>query len=349
MPVPTIEWEGGIEGKIKIVEQTLLPGELKFIYCEDVKSVWEAIKGLKVRGAPAIGIAAAMGAVIAGRDIETNDSIEFLRLLDKELSYLGSSRPTAVNLFTSLKRMRMVAECNGGKPVSEIKKSLFDEAIKIFNEDKEACRKIGYNGSKFIKDGMGILTHCNAGGLATADFGTALAVIFSAHEQGKSVHVFVDETRPLLQGARLTTWELTHAKIDNTLICDNMAAYVMKKGKVDCVIVGADRIAANGDTANKIGTYGLSILAKAHGIPFYVAAPVSTFDFNINSGDEIPIEERDAKEITEGLGKRIAPYGVKVFNPAFDVTPSTNISAIITEKGIVEKPDKEKIRIALRQ
>ncbi|MGR3319162.1 MAG: S-methyl-5-thioribose-1-phosphate isomerase [Candidatus Anammoxibacter sp.] len=348
MPVSTIEWDGDFNGRIKIVDQTVLPGELKFIFCEDTKSIWDAIKELKVRGAPAIGIAAAMGTFIGARDIKTDNTQEFLSKLDTVISYIGSSRPTAVNLFTSLKRMDKVAKENSNESVDAIKKQLLNEAIKIHTEDKKYCRKIGANGAEYIKDGMGILTHCNAGGLATADFGTALAVMFSAHNQGKKIHVFVDETRPLLQGARLTAWELMNADINATLICDNMAAYVMQQGKVDCVIVGADRIAGNGDAANKIGTYGLSILAKEHKIPFYVAAPISTFDFNIKSGKEIPIEERNAEEITEGFGKRTAPKGVKVFNPAFDVTPAGNITAIFTERGVITNPDSTKIKALSR-
>lgn len=240
--------------------------------------------------------------------------------------------------------MERVAWENRDKPVHTIKEILLREAINVQNEDKSICRQIGENGAKFIKDGDGVLTHCNAGGLATADYGTALAVMFKAKENGKKFKVYADETRPLLQGARLTTWELMHAGIDVTLICDNMAAHVMKLGKIQCVIVGADRIAANGDAANKIGTYGVSILAKEHGIPFYVAAPVSTFDLNITSGDEIPIEERSSEEVTCGFGKRTAPEGVKVFNPAFDVTPAKNITAIITEKGVIEKPSTENVQ-----
>jgi methylthioribose-1-phosphate isomerase len=243
--------------------------------------------------------------------------------------------------------MEQAAYKNKNKSVQEIKESLLQEAIKIQNEDKIICRQIGENGSVFIKDGYGILTHCNAGGLATADYGTALAVMFKANEQGKRIKVFADETRPLLQGARLTAWELMHAGIDVTLICDNMAAYVMKLGKIQCVIVGADRIAANGDTANKIGTYGVSILAKEHGIPFYVAAPVSTFDLSMQSGSDIPIEERSPEEVTFGFGKRTAPEGVKVFNPAFDVTPANNIAAIITEKGVIKNPSVENIQRVL--
>ncbi len=344
MTVPTIEWEGEFEGKIKIVEQTILPLELKYIYCENKEELWDAIKKLKVRGAPAIGIAAAMGTYIGARDIKTNDKAEFLKELDLVMNYIGSSRPTAVNLFTSLDRMKKVVKENNSKNVDEIKRLLFLESQNILEEDKISCRNIGKNGAEFIKDGMGILTHCNAGGLATADYGTALAVMFKAKEDGKSISVFVDETRPLLQGSRLTAWELMNAGIKATLICDNMSAYVMKQGKVDCVVVGADRIALNGDTANKIGTYGVSILAKEHGIPFYVAAPISTFDFEIESGDQIPIEERNKEEVTNGFGKRTAPEGVDVFNPAFDVTPASNITAIITDKGVIKNPTIDKIK-----
>lgn len=344
MPLPTIEWEGNIEGRVRLIDQTLLPAEIKYIYCEDLKSIWHAIKTLTVRGAPAIGIAAVTGVLLGIKDIRTDDTEAFFKELKNVTNYLGSSRPTAVNLFWGLSRMERVAWENRDKPVHTIKEILLREAINVQNEDKSICRQIGENGAKFIKDGDGVLTHCNAGGLATADYGTALAVMFKAKENGKKFKVYADETRPLLQGARLTTWELMHAGIDVTLICDNMAAHVMKLGKIQCVIVGADRIAANGDAANKIGTYGVSILAKEHGIPFYVAAPVSTFDLNITSGDEIPIEERSSEEVTCGFGKRTAPEGVKVFNPAFDVTPAKNITAIITEKGVIEKPSTENVQ-----
>ncbi len=344
MPLPTIEWEGDINGRIRLIDQTLLPTELKFVYCEDLKSIWHAIKTLMVRGAPAIGIAGTMGVVLGIKEIQVKDADTFLKELKHVTTYLGSSRPTAVNLFWGLARMERVAQENKSKSVQEIKEALLQEALKIQNEDKVICRQIGENGTDFIKDGSGILTHCNAGGLATADYGTALAVLFKAKEQGKHIKVYADETRPLLQGSRLTAWELMHAGIDVTLICDNMAAHVMKLGKVQCVIVGADRIAANGDTANKIGTYGVSILAKEHGIPFYVAAPVSTFDLSIKSGNDIPIEERSPEEVTHGFGKRTAPEGVNVFNPAFDVTPAKNITAIITEKGVIKHPSIENIQ-----
>ncbi|TVL98726.1 MAG: S-methyl-5-thioribose-1-phosphate isomerase, partial [Candidatus Kuenenia stuttgartiensis] len=264
MPLPTIEWEGNIEGRVRLIDQTLLPAEIKYIYCEDLKSIWRAIKTLMVRGAPAIGIAAVTGVLLGIKDIRTDDTEAFFKELKNVTNYLGSSRPTAVNLFWGLSRMERVAWENRDKPVHTIKEILLREAINVQNEDKSICRQIGENGAKFIKDGDGVLTHCNAGGLATADYGTALAVMFKAKENGKKFKVYADETRPLLQGARLTTWELMHAGIDVTLICDNMAAHVMKLGKIQCVIVGADRIAANGDAANKIGTYGVSILAKEH-------------------------------------------------------------------------------------
>ncbi|MEK7804505.1 MAG: S-methyl-5-thioribose-1-phosphate isomerase [Planctomycetota bacterium] len=344
MPQATIEWEGGVDGRIRLIDQTLLPTELKYVNCDDTKSIWHAIKTLMVRGAPAIGIAGAMGVVLGAKAIQTNEVDVFLRELNKVVGYLGSSRPTAVNLFWGISRMELTAHENKGKTVKQIKELLLQEALKIQNEDKIICRQIGENGAGFITNGIGALTHCNAGGLATADYGTALAVFFKAKEQGKHFKVYADETRPLLQGSRLTAWELMQAGIDVTLICDNMAAHVMKLGKIQCVVVGADRIAANGDAANKIGTYGVSILAKEHGIPFYVAAPVSTFDLSIKSGNEIPIEERSPEEVTNGFGKRTAPEGVKVFNPAFDVTPAQNITAIITEKGVIHKPSIESVQ-----
>lgn len=346
MPVDTIIWEGDINGRIKLIDQTLLPNELKFIYCEDLPSIWQAIRMLKIRGAPAIGIAAAMAVVIGIRNVNMGNPDGFLKKLNEVTSYIRTSRPTAVNLFWALERMERIAEENRNKEVSEIKERLLRDAIAIYEEDKDICRRIGENGAALLKNNCRVLTHCNAGGLATAGYGTALGVIFAAKEQGKKVSVYVDETRPLLQGSRLTAWELVQAGIEATLICDNMAASVMKDGKVDCCLVGADRIAANGDTANKIGTYGVAILAKEHGIPFYVAAPISTFDLKIPSGNEIPIEQRDAKEVTEPFGRRIAPEdGLNVYNPAFDVTPAKYIEAIITEKGVIMRPDKEKIRL----
>ncbi len=344
MPLPTIEWVGEINGKIKLIDQTLLPNELKYVYCDDKDSIYHAIKTLMVRGAPAIGIAAAMGTVVGIKNIDCGDFDSFFKEMKEVTSYLGSSRPTAVNLFWGLKRMEDTALKNSQKPISEVKDSLLEEARTILDEDKKICRKIGENGEVLLADGSSVITHCNAGGLATGDYGTALAVMFKAAEKGKKISVYADETRPLLQGSRLTAWELKNAGIDVTLICDNMAAHTMKQKKIDCVIVGADRIAANGDAANKIGTYSLSIIAKEHNVPFYVAAPASTFDLTINSGDAIPIEERDSDEITSLAGNKIAPDDIKVFNPAFDVTPASNIKAIITEKGVIDNPDMKSIK-----
>jgi len=341
MPLPTIEWK---DGKIRLIDQTLLPNELKYIDCENIEEVWQAIKVLKVRGAPAIGIAGALGTVIGIWNTDAKNYEQFNDQLQKVTSYLATSRPTAVNLFWALDRMKAVASANKDKDIPTLKEILLAEAQKIIDEDKAICRAIGRYGSDLIKDGDTILTHCNAGGLATADYGTALAVMFTAHEQGKRIKVFADETRPLLQGARLTAWELMQAGIDVTLICDNMAGQVMKEGKIDCVIVGADRISANGDTANKIGTYSVAVLAKEHKIPFYVAAPTSTFDMNLPNGDLIPIEQRQPEEITEGFGMRTAPKGVKAYNPAFDVTPSRLIDAIITEKGVIKAPYSENLK-----
>jgi methylthioribose-1-phosphate isomerase len=333
-PPLTLEWIGDLDGHLRLIDQTLLPVELKFLDCHDVPTVWEAIKSLRVRGAPAIGVAAAYG-VCVGLQSETSTSEALFRKLDEVTDYLATSRPTAVNLFWALERMkRSVSDARGGS-VSEVRRTLLDEAHAIREEDRQMCRAIGRHGAALLENGSGVLTHCNAGGLATSDYGTALAVFFAAHESGKQLHVYADETRPLLQGARLTAWELVEHGIDVTLICDSMAAQVMREGRIQAVVVGADRIAANGDTANKIGTYGVALLAKAHGIPFYVAAPSSTFDLSIASGDQIPIEIRDSREITHGFGRQTAPEGVQVYNPAFDVTPAALIRAIICEKGVI--------------
>ena len=335
MPIPTIEWA---DGRIHLIDQTLLPNEFHQIYCDDVESVWEAIKSLRVRGAPAIGIAGALGAVLGIWKSKATNYADFAAELKKVTDYLATSRPTAVNLFWALKRIEQTAEKHKDLEIEQLKGVLLDEAQSIIEEDRAKCRAIGQHGLDLLRNGDTILTHCNAGGLATSDYGTALAVMFSAHESGKNISVYADETRPLLQGSRLTAWELMQAGIDVTLICDNMAAQVMKEGKIQCVIVGADRIAANGDTANKIGTYNVAILAKAHDIPFYVAAPTSTLDLSLKTGDLIPIEQRAAEEVTEGFGSRTAPEGVKVYSPAFDVTPAHLITAIITEKGIAHPP-----------
>ncbi|MGJ0847084.1 S-methyl-5-thioribose-1-phosphate isomerase [Tissierella praeacuta] len=333
--IDTIRYE---KGSIYIIDQTKLPTELVVIEIDNVKECWDAIKELKVRGAPAIGIAAAYGVVVGVKDIDENNFENFYKELKKISDYLASSRPTAVNLFWALERMNKVALDNKELPISEIKSALEKEAILIHKEDEETCRKIGENGLEVLKDGMTVLTHCNAGRLATAKYGTALAPIYIAKEKGMNIKVFADETRPLLQGSRLTAFELQEAGVDVTLITDNMAAMVMGEGKIDLVIVGCDRVAANGDTANKIGTYGVALLAKAHNIPFYIAGPLSTIDLDAATKEEIPIEERGAEEIINGFGKQTAPSGIKVYNPAFDVTPHDLIAGIITEKGIARPP-----------
>ena len=335
MPVETISWKNGAA---KYVDQTLLPHKLKFVICKNIKKLWRAIKTLTVRGAPAIGIAGALGVVLAVKNSKAGTSKELIKEVKRAAKYLASSRPTAINLFWALARMESVAEKNYLKAPEDIKKVLLKEALSMIKEDKASCRAMAKFGSSLVKNGDNILTHCNAGGLATADYGTALGVLFESKSQGKKIKVYVDETRPLLQGARLTTWELMKEGIDTTLICDNMAASLMAKGRIKKIFVGADRIARNGDAANKIGTYNLAVLAGHHGIPFYVVAPISTFDFKIKNGKNIPIEERSADEVRSILGCRIAPDKVKVYNPAFDVTPAAYITAIITEKGIFKKP-----------
>jgi methylthioribose-1-phosphate isomerase len=342
----TIAWIGDADdGFIRIIDQTLLPTQLEYRDCRSVEEIWEAIRMLRVRGAPAIGVAAAMGVVLGMQRFADYTRGAYRHRLHEVTAYLRSSRPTAVNLFWALERMeRRVQGQIDQLPNEQLNRLLLSEALAIEEEDRQMCRAIGQAGASLIRDGQGVLTHCNAGGLATADYGTALAVMFSAAEQGRRFQVFADETRPLLQGARLTAWELQQRGIDVTLICDNMAAQVMKEKRVQLVITGADRIAANGDTANKIGTYGVALLAKAHGIPFYVAAPSSTFDLSLPTGDAIPIEQRDPREVTHGLGKQVAPDGVKVYNPAFDVTPAHLIAGIITEKGLIQPVTETAIR-----
>jgi methylthioribose-1-phosphate isomerase len=344
----TITWVGDADGFVRLLDQTLLPTRLEYRDCRTVEEVWEAIRSLRVRGAPAIGIAAAMGVVLGVQTVTDAEPEKFAPRLQEVTEYLRTSRPTAVNLFWALDRMaRHVQPFLGKLPPSRLSRLLLEEAILIAEEDREMCRAIGRAGAALIGEGAGVLTHCNAGGLATADYGTALAVMFTAAEQGKAFHVFADETRPLLQGARLTAWELQQRGIDVTLICDNMAAEVMREGRVQVVITGADRIASNGDTANKIGTYGVAVLARAHDIPFYVAAPSSTFDLSLATGAAIPIEQRDPREVTHGLGRQTAPDGVKVYNPAFDVTPAGLIAGIITEKGLIRPVTAATIREAL--
>jgi len=338
--IKIIEWLGD---RIKIIDQTQLPHKEVFLELSDYREVADAIKRLRIRGAPDIGVAAAYGFALGAQVIKANSKNDFLTKLRLITKTLASSRPTAVNLFWALERMNKVAEA--GKNVTAIKKSLIAEAKQIDAENDEANRHLSNLGAELIRDGFTILTHCNTGSLATAAYGTALGVIKMAHEQGKKVKVYATETRPLLQGARLTTWELLKEKIPVTLITDSMAGYFMSQGVVNCVIVGADRIAANGDVANKIGTYTLAVLAAENGIPFYVAAPMSTIDFSLSSGADIPIEERNPEEVTHIQGMRIAPAKVKAANPAFDVTPHGYISAIITEKGIAREPYAKKLKI----
>ncbi|WP_201008762.1 S-methyl-5-thioribose-1-phosphate isomerase [Paenibacillus glycanilyticus] len=326
------------DDKLDLLDQRLLPEEIVYLPLVTQEDVWEAIRHLKVRGAPAIGISAAYGVVLGSRDAGSAE--DWLANVRKAAEYLATSRPTAVNLFWALDRMKARAEAlaSEGHSLEALKEALLIEAIAIQSEDEETNRLIGEHALSLFQDDIGVLTHCNAGGLATAKYGTALAPFYLAKERGMNIRVFADETRPVLQGARLTAFELQQAGVDVTLICDNMAGHVMSKGWVNAVIVGTDRVAANGDVANKIGTYSVAVLAKAHGIPFYVACPLSTIDLNTPTGAEIPIEERNAEEITEGFGKRTAPQGVKVYNPAFDITPNEYVTAIITEKGIIEAP-----------
>jgi methylthioribose-1-phosphate isomerase len=341
MQIRTIDW---LDNKIKIINQTKLPLRLEYIYLEDLKSLHKAIKTMQIRGAPALGAAAALGVYLGIKDSKAGNFSEFSRELNRTAKYLASSRPTARNLFWGLERMQEVATLNKQKPVSTLKKLLFQEAKEIMEEDRRICRRIGDYGARLIQNNDAILTICNAGILATIDYGTALGVIYRAKEEGKKFRVYVCETRPMLQGARLTTWELKKKGIPVTLICDSMAATLMQQGKIKKVITGADRISLNADAANKIGTYNLAVLCAYHKIPFYIAAPSSTFDLKMNSGKEIPIEERPGREVTELFFKQpIAAKDIKVFNPAFDVTPNRLISAIITDKGIIRPPYKKNI------
>ena len=339
----TIQWIGQTDGHLRLIDQTLLPENLTEIDCRDIETVWEAIKMLRVRGAPAIGIAAAYGVTVGLGAIDDSDSDAFWQTFDKSVEYLATSRPTAVNLFWALDRLKALANDLRGGDLPAARQRLLEEAQNIHREDRQMCHSIGRFGAPLLEGVGGVLTHCNAGGLATAEYGTALSVFFTAQDQGHDLHVYVDETRPLLQGARLTAWELMQRNIKATLICDSMAAQVMREQKVQAVVTGADRIAANGDSANKIGTYSIAVLAHAHGIPFYIAAPSSTFDLGIESGDEIPIELRDSQEITHGFGRQTAPEGVDVYNPAFDVTPAKYIAGIITERGVISPVTQENV------
>jgi methylthioribose-1-phosphate isomerase len=328
-----VEWLGD---KLRIIDQTKLPEKTAFIETVDYHEVVTAIKELKVRGAPAIGVATAYGIALGALRVNADSKDDFLIRLEEILQAFSASRPTAVNLFGAVGRMKQAATAN--RDFSAMKQLLIDEATRIHAEEQEATERLSKLGADLIEDGATVMTHCNAGPLATAGYGTALGIIIAAKEQGKKIAVIANETRPLLQGARLTAWELLQEKIPVTLITDSMAGFFLNRNKVNCVIVGADRIAANGDTANKIGTYSLAVLATENKVPFYVAAPISTIDFSLDSGSEIPIEERDPEEITTIAGIRLAPGEVEAANPAFDVTPNKYIAAIVTEKGIIKAP-----------
>lgn len=330
--VPTVEWKNGA---VRLLDQSRLPGVVEFLDCRDYQSVAEAIRTLKVRGAPAIGVTAAMGVALGAQTLQTTDDATFTQTVLKICDDLAATRPTAVNLFWAIERMRRKLESLKGQPVSSIKQMLISESQSILEEDITLCKTMGRHGADLIRDGQTVLTHCNAGSLATAGYGTALGVIRSAWEQGKKINVIADETRPVLQGARLTAWELMQDQIPVTLITDNMAGTLMRQGKIHLCVVGADRIAANGDVANKIGTYSVAVLAKAHNIPFYVAAPYSTIDLKTKTGEDIPIEQRNPSEVITIHGSHpVAPKGVAVYNPAFDVTPAELITGIITERGV---------------
>ena len=344
--VETLRWVGDPDGgRLWLIDQTRLPTEMVEIEIGTVEEAWEAIKSLRIRGAPAIGIAAAYGSVLGMQPFAHADRDDWLAHFRKTTDYLAGSRPTAVNLFWALDRQRARVDAlvvDDADP-QELQQALLEEAEKIHAEDRQMCRAIGRWGADLLKHQTGVLTHCNAGGLATADYGTALAVIFAAAEEGKCLSVYADETRPLLQGARLTAWELQQRDIDVTVICDSMAAQVMREGKIQAVVTGADRIASNGDVANKIGTYQVALVAAAHKIPFYVAAPSSTFDLSLADGSEIPIEQRDAREITHGFGRQTPPDGMKVYNPAFAVTPAHLVTAIICEHGVIDPVDTAQV------
>jgi len=348
----TLRWTGSA---LRLLDQTRLPTETVYVDITDERQMWDAIKRLVVRGAPAIGVAAAFGAYLGARGSADGDAAHYLDKLDRVADYLATSRPTAVNLFWALDRIRTLAHRLSDGPARQISDRVLTECLTMVEEDNRVCRAIGEHGMKLLEsaqDGQGVvqvLTHCNAGGLATVQYGTALAPIYVGFERGLKLHVWADETRPLLQGSRITAYELQANGIPVTVICDNMAATVMSEGKVAAVIVGTDRVAANGDVANKIGTLGVAVLAKHFGIPFYVAAPTSSIDLSISTGEQIPIEQRDPREVSNGLGKQTTPDEVDVYNPAFDVTPAELVTAIITEVGVVRAPYPEKLRAAVGQ
>jgi methylthioribose-1-phosphate isomerase len=338
MTVKTIEWK---DNRVIMIDQRLLPEKEIYRVFDDYEAVAEAIRTMVIRGAPAIGVAAAMGVALGCLKLSEKG---FDRGFERMVQVLSKTRPTAVNLFWALERMRHVYRASRERGVEEVKRNLVKAARQIHADDIAANKQLGRHGAKLLGDARRIMTHCNAGALATAGYGTALGVIRALKESGKPVEVWVNETRPLLQGSRLTAWELKKEKIPATLVTDNMAGYLMQKGSVDAVVVGCDRVAANGDVANKIGTYSVAVLAKRHGIPFYVAGPTSSIDINCPSGREIPIEERNAQEISHIFGRALAPKGIKTFNPAFDVTAQDLISAFITEKGVIHPPYLKNIR-----
>ncbi|MGZ4822443.1 MAG: S-methyl-5-thioribose-1-phosphate isomerase [Terriglobales bacterium] len=339
--IKTLEWT---DASVRLIDQTKLPTEEAYVICTNYEEVANAIRTMIVRGAPAIGVAAAMGVALGVRDSQAKDHAELQRDFDHICKVLAATRPTAVNLFWAIRRMRDKFEQLSTQPIPRIQRKLVTEAQRMLVEDIAANQAMGRYGAVLLPSSGGVLTHCNAGALATCGYGTALGVIRAAVDSGKKLHVFADETRPFLQGSRLTVWELIKDHIPTTLIADNMAGAMMQQGKIDAVIVGADRIAANGDVANKIGTYTVAVLAKEHGIPFYVAAPFSTVDLATPDGSGIPIEQRSSREVTHLAGKQIAPDGVAVENPAFDVTPNAYVTAIITERGVARQPYPESLR-----
>lgn len=341
MSAEAVEWRGN---RLRILDQSQLPHREVLVDLRDYREVVSAIKTMQIRGAPAIGVAAAYGIALGAQELAAESKDRFLQGLAPVLDAFAASRPTAVNLFRAIDRMKRAAR---GDDVPEIKRALVDEAKRVHREEIEATTKLSQLGAELIPHGSTVLTHCNAGSLATAGYGTALGVIEAASRQGKRVEVIATETRPLLQGARLTTWELNQAGIPVTLITDSMAGYFMSQGRVDCVLVGADRIAANGDVANKVGTYTLAVLARESDIPFYVAAPTSTIDISLSSGAEVPVEQRDPQEVTHIQGISLAPEGITAANPAFDITPHRYITAIITEKGIIREPYENGLRSAI--
>ncbi|HEX5234976.1 MAG TPA: S-methyl-5-thioribose-1-phosphate isomerase [Silvibacterium sp.] len=342
--IPTLEWT---PDGVRFLDQKRLPLEETYVLAKSYQEVADVITTMVVRGAPAIGVAAAMGMALGAKKSPATDVAELSRDLERISETLAATRPTAVNLFWAITRMKERFEALKSRPgasVDTIREGLIAEALRMYDEDIAACRAMGDFGAALMPEEGGVLTHCNAGALATCGYGTALGVIRSAFAEGRKLHVYADETRPFLQGARLTAWELMHDGIPTTVLCDNMAASRMRAGKIKAVVVGADRIAANGDVANKIGTYGVAVLAKEHGIPFYVAAPWSTIDLNTATGDAIPIEERAAMEVTHHGGKQLTPHGVGIENPAFDVTPAKYVTAIITERGVLRAPYEEALR-----